>query len=115
MSKWNIVACVSLATAVITIGACGPALTQAGQTVEYQMAGEAPPTCRFVGDVANESTWDPPTSMQDAKTDLRNRAGSLGADYLVIDTIESRPGNTNPEQTFYVATGRAYACRGAQL
>ena len=103
------------ATALILVplAACGASLSPAGERVRTQMGSEAPADCEHVADVATDDAWDPPTSANDARIELRNEAGERGANFLVVDIIESRPMQTNPNRLMYIGTGRAYRCGAA--
>jgi len=110
-------------------------LSEAGKRVEYSTKEEAPSHCRLLGevDVPNAAT------RVQVKIKLRNKAGELGGNFLVIDAIaegettqvesknnkksgssfgasnNSSINNKNKDSKtttsyYYYATGRAYDC-----
>lgn len=93
---------------LLTVG-CGPSLSEAGEQVEFTVDGEAPPACSIVTDVRVGGSGDPsaPASEAALRTEMRNRAGVEGADFLVIDSMEQSGSGGGFE-----GRGRAYDCPG---
>ena len=86
-------------------------LTPGGTSVKYVTKAEAPKECKLLGEVdigSGAMGFEPQaTNMRDAKILMRNKAAEMGANFLVIDDIESENGEHTKT---YSASGRAYLC-----
>ena len=80
------------------------ALSESGESVRYVTNQEAPADCQELGPVGGND-WG--KDVNHAKTIARNKAGEMGANLLVVETIEKE---RNGETFLYLATGRAYKC-----
>ena len=86
-------------------------LTPGGTHVKYVTKAEAPNTCKLLGEVdvgPGTAGFGPqPTTIQDAKILMRNKAAEQGGNFLVIDALDSESGDNG---NVYSGSGRSYLC-----
>ena len=103
----------ALLVAVLLATGCstGITLTSAGEGVRRVSAADAPPGCNLLGDVAIGIPPDAarPRTEEELVILMRNKAGLLGGNHVVVDSTDERrdEGATEPH---WVGRGVAYAC-----
>jgi hypothetical protein len=90
--------------------ACGASLTQAGAQVRHAQKGPPPPECSILGEVTVGQPTDAiqPKSREAARVKMRNQAGAIGGDFLLIDVFKRQTDEQG--QVRYLGRGRAYDC-----
>ncbi len=85
-------------------------LTANGRGVNEVPQPDLPATCRLIGDVPVGISPDAatPPSRDDLVVLMRNKAGELGGDHVVIDFAEERG---EEPRIRWAGRGRAYNCR----
>jgi hypothetical protein len=88
----------------------GISLTQRGTLVHHVERVDMPTGCNLLGDVSIGIPPDAarPHSQEELLILMRNKAGELGGNYVVVDQSSNHPGNQG--ETIYSGRGIAYAC-----
>ncbi|MFK7987280.1 MAG: hypothetical protein AB8I08_14745 [Sandaracinaceae bacterium] len=99
-------------SAFLSLGcSTGISLTSAGEGVRRVSAADAPTGCNLLGDVAIGIPPDAarPRTEEQLVILMRNKAGLLGGNHVVVDSTDERrdEGATEPH---WVGRGVAYAC-----
>jgi hypothetical protein len=86
------------------------ALTTGGTSVQLVEHGQLPDGCRVIADVSIGVPPDASVAATEAELAIlmRNKAADMGADHLVIERSERRPGPNGVDS--FVGSARAYAC-----
>ena len=102
---------ISLVVAALLATACGPniGLTERGTTVQQVERMALPDGCRLVGDVAIGIPPDAgrPRTEEQLSMLMRNKAGELGANHVVVEFSEPRGTGSGAH---FVGSGTAYSC-----
>ena len=86
------------------------ALTAGGAAVQRVDRTHLPDGCRVVGDVSIGIPPDAAVAATEAELEIlmRNKAAGMGADHIVVEQSELRPGADGVGH--YVGSGSAYVC-----
>jgi hypothetical protein len=91
------------------------ALTDDGQQTRHGTQMDLPPGCRLIGELRIGIPPDaarPPTE-DDFIILMRNKAGEMGGNYVIVDTKEERNAG-DEEARHWIGRGRSYACPAAE-
>lgn len=101
----------ALASLVLaTACSAGISLTERGTLVHHVPRVDMPTGCNLLGDVSIGIPPDAarPHSEEELIILMRNKAGELGGNYVIVDQSSNHPGNQG--ETIYSGRGIAYAC-----
>ncbi len=86
------------------------ALTTGGTHVQRVERPQLPDSCRVVGDVSIGIPPDAAIARSEAELTIlmRNKAADMGADHIVVERSEARPGAGGV--TNYIGSASAYNC-----
>jgi hypothetical protein len=83
-----------LCSLIISFAACTPiALSPAGQTVRL-MKSDPPADCQEIGPVEGHGNAVGRSTFDNSKIDMRNEAGTQGANYVRLETVDAQFGST---------------------
>jgi hypothetical protein len=102
---------VFLAAGALCGCATGITLTTRGARVQNVGLADMPTGCEVLGDVPIGIPPDAarPHSEEELVILMRNKAGELGGNYVLVDSSDRRTGPAN--EVFWVGRGRAYHCQ----
>ena len=86
------------------------ALTSEGTRVQLVEHSALPDGCRVIGDVSIGIPPDASVANSEAELAIlfRNKAAEMGADHVVVEQTEQRPGSDGIDH--YVGSASAYGC-----